>query len=343
MAKTVDTISSFKSISRDIEQGKFTPIYILMGEEPYFCERICDLISEKALQPHEKDFNYNVLYGADASADGIYSLCQAYPMMAERTVVIIKEAQGLRDIEKLDSYFDHISPTTILVLFLSGKSLDKRTAFYKKALKYCTVFESEKVSQEAVPDWIENYFAQEGLEIEPKAAMLLAEYAGNDLRKIVIEADKLTKAIPENRHDITVGDIEKNVGMSRELSTTELTEALAHKDSGKAYGIAYYFGESPKRYPLQMTLGFLFYFFSKVEMLHAWAAKGYSNKDAASKAGIFWKYSGPYLAAASNYSLPKVMRIIAWLRECDYKSKSNTGGNATEGELLIELISKILS
>lgn len=343
MAKTTDTISNFKAITQDIQACKFSPIYILMGEEPYFCERICELISEKALRPQEKDFNYTVLYGADTSANEIYSLCQAYPMMAERSVVIVKEAQGLKDIEKLDSYFEHISPTTVLVLFMSGKSIDKRTAFYKKALKYCNIFESDKVSQELLPNWIENYFAKDGRNIEAKASLLLAEYAGNDLRKIVIEADKLKKALPESRMQITVDDIVKNVGMSRELNIAELTDALATKNGSKAFRIAYFFGESPKRYPLPMTLGFLFYFFSKVEMIHAWKTRGLNFNDAAGKAGIFKSYSAPYLAATSNYTLPKVMRIIAWIRECDYKSKSNAGGNATEGELLIELISKILS
>lgn len=342
MAK-IDVIGDFESLARDITNGKFRPVYILMGEEPYFGERICGLISEKALQPHEKDFNYTVLYGTDTTPEDIMSLCQVYPMMAERTVIIVREAQALKKIESFATYLDHISPTTILVLFLSGKSLDKRTSFYKKAMGSCAVLDTRKLSQEAMPGWIESYFRQDGRTIEPKAAMLLSEYAGNDLRKIAVEADKLYKAIPENRKTITETDIEKNIGISREFNTTELTAALSVKDGAKAFRIAYFFGESPKRYPLQMTLGFLFFFFSKVEMIHAWTAKGYSPKDAAGKAGVFWSYSAPYLAAASNYSLPKVMRIVSYLKECDYRSKSNSGGNASDGELLVEVIARILS
>lgn len=342
MAKK-DAIGDYESIVTDISNGIFRPVYILMGEEPYFGERICELISEKALLPHEKDFNYTVLYGTDTTPEDIMSLCQSYPMMAERTVVMVKEAQGLKKIENLATYLDHISPTTVLVLFLSGKSLDKRTSFFKKASGTCTILDSPKLNQDAMPRWIESYFRQEGKSIEPKAAMLLAEYAGNDLRKIAVESDKLYKAVPESQKTITCEDIERNVGISREFNTTELTSALAARDGAKAFRIAYFFGESPKRYPLPMTLGFLFFFFSKVEMIHAYIAKGYSPKDAAGKAGIFWSYSAPYLAAASNYSLRKVMRIIAAIRECDYRSKSNSGGNATEGELLTELLAKILS
>ena len=174
--------------------------------------------------------------------------------------------------------------------------------------------------------------------------MLLAEYAGNDLRKISVEADKLLKAVPEQQKAITVDDIEQNVGISREFNTSELTSALATRNSDKAFRIAFFFGESPRQYPLQMTLGFLFFFFSKVEMIHAIMLRDRTSvQDAATKAGIYYSYAKPYTAAAANYNLRKTMKVISWIKDCDLRSKSGSGGTATEGELLTELLGKILS
>ena len=268
MAK-IDTAGQYESLRKEIESGNFKPVYILMGEEPFYPERLCSLIMERALQPHERDFNQTVLYGADTSAEEIVSVCGRYPMMAERTLVVVREAQALKKPEGLGVYLDHISPTTVLVLLFSGKNMDKRTSFYKKAAKSCVIFESVKVREEAMPRWIESWFRSIGRSIEPQGAMLLAEYAGNDLRKISVESDKLLKAVPESQKTITAADIEQNVGISREFNTGELTSALAVRDGDKAFRIAWFFGESPRQYPLQMTLGFLFFFFSKVEMIHA--------------------------------------------------------------------------
>ncbi len=343
MAKT-DTTSEFNSLRQDILSGTFSPVYILMGEEPFYPEQLCDLIVENAMQPFERDFNQTILYGTDASVDDIIANCQRYPMMAERVLVVVKEAQALKKIENIGVYLDNISPSTVLVLLFSGKNMDKRTSFYKKAAKVCTVFESPKVKEEAMPAWIQSHFRSIGKHIDPDGAMLLAEYAGNDLRKISVEAEKLIRAIPEEKKEISVKDIETNVGISREFNATELTNALAAADGNRAYKIAYYLGASPKKYPIQMTLGFLFFFFSKVETIHAIMQKDRLRaKDAISKAGIYSFFAGPYLAAVSNYPLKRVMKVIAFLRECDYKSKSNYGGNASEGELLAELVGKILS
>ena len=343
MAKT-DTAAQFETLRREIETGSLSPVYILMGEEPFYPERLCALITEKALQPHERDFNQTILYGADTSVDDIITTCERYPMMAERTLVVVREAQALKKPEGLSVYLDHISPTTVLVLLFSGKSMDKRTSFYKKAAKSCVIFESVKVREEAMPRWIESYFRSLGRTIEPQGAMLLAEYAGNDLRKISVEADKVLKAISESSDRVTAADIEQNVGISREFNTSELTVALASRDGDKAFRIAWFFGQSPRQYPLQMTLGFMFFFFSKAEMMQALMLRDrISPKDAAAKAGVYYSYAGPYLAAVRNYDLRKTMRIISWIRECDWLSKSNSGGSTTENGLLTDLIAKILS
>lgn len=343
MAK-IDVTGQYNALRNDILKGIFSPVYILMGEEPFYPESLCALISEKALQPDERDFNQTVLYGADTSTEEIIYSCERYPMMAERVLVIVKEAQALKKPDGLGIYLDNMSPSTVLVLLYSGKSMDKRTALYKKAQKCCTVFESAKIREEAMPAWIESYFRSIGKKIEPEGASLLAEFAGNDLRKISVEADKLTKAIPSGQTTISAEDIEKNVGISREFSMGELTGALAARNGEKAFRIVYFFGESPKQYPLQMTLGFLFFFFSKVEMIHALMARDRINvRDAVSKAGIYYNYATPYISAVSNYSLRKTMQAISCIRECDRRSKTGSGGNASEGELLTELTCKILS
>lgn len=343
MAK-IDSAGQYESLRKEIEAGGLKPVYILMGEEPFYPEKLCSLIMDKALQPHERDFNQTILYGADTTAEEITSICERYPMMADRTLVIVREAQALKKPEGLSVYLDHISPTTVLVLLFSGKNMDKRTSFYKKASKSCVIFESAKVREEAMPRWIESYFRSIGRTIEPQGAMLLAEYAGNDLRKISVEADKLLKAVPESCNTITATDIEQNVGISREFNTGELTSALAVRDGDKAFRIAWFFGESPRQYPLQMTLGFLFFFFSKVEMIHAIMLRDrIPAKDAASKAGVYYSYAAPYLSAVRNYNLRKTMRAISAIRECDWRSKSNSGGNASDGDLLTELLGRILS
>lgn len=343
MAKT-DTIGQFNSLKKEISAGNLSPVYILMGEEPFYPEQLCSLIMEKALQPHERDFNQSILYGSDTNADEIISNCERYPMMSERVLVVVREAQALKKPESLSVYLDHISPTTVLVLLFSGKSMDKRTSFYKKAVKTCTIFESVKVREEAMPAWIESYFKSLNRRIEPGAALLLAEYSGNDLRKTAVEADKLLKAIPDSQSTVTAADIEQNVGISREFNTSELTSALAAKNGDKVFRIVYFFGESPKRYPLQMTLGFLFFFFSKVEMIQALMLRDrIPAKDAVAKAGIYYSYAGPYLTAVRNYSLRKTMKVISYIKECDLSSKSGSGGTASEGELLTGLVGRILS
>lgn len=341
-----DTIKLYETLKDKISKGSFSPFYLLMGEEPYFTDRLCELIIEKALMPEERDFNQTILYGSDTNASDVASACRRFPMMAPRQLIVVKEAQMIKKLDDFGNYFDHIVDTTILVLCFSGKSADKRTSFYKKALKAGEVFESQKIGEDAVPKWIEGYFASLGKSIEPKAALLLAEYAGNDLRKIALEAEKLIRAVEVDREKITVDDIEKNVGISREFNITELTNALAAKDARKAFKIAYYFGESPKRYPIQMTLGFLFFFFSKVELIHAHSMKMGSRPnmaEAAKRAGLFSSYAIPYIKAAQNFPLRKTMKIISSIRECDYKSKSNFGGDASDGDLLIELIGTILA
>jgi len=349
MAKEPSKSLPFDVLRREILSGSLRSLYLLSGEESYLPEELCRMIMENAMDPADRDFNQTVLFGSETNADTIVSFCQEFPMFSQtnRRLIVVKDAQSLKKTDALERYVSDMTETTVLVLLYSGKAMDKRTSFYKKAVSAGAFFESPKMELEQMPGWIEEYVATQGMKIEPDAALLMADSAGTSLRKIVMEVDKMQKNLPSGTQLITVSDVERNVGVSREFSTMELTAALARKDASKAFRIAYFFGASPKQYPVQMTFGWLFYFFSKVELIHAYALEQHSSrpnlKDAAAGAGIFYRYAGPYLAAAANYPLMKTMQVVSLLREYDYKSKSNERGDASDGELLLELVTKILN
>jgi len=349
MAKSASPSLSFDTLKKEILEGKFRGLYVLCGEEPYFPEELCRLIIENAMDPQDRDFNQLVLFGSDVTVETIVSYCQEYPMfsVSNRKLIVVKDAQSLKKTEVLEKYIENMSETTVLVLLFNGKGIDKRTSFYKKVSASGSLFESAKVELEKMPAWIDGYVRSIGMTIEPDASQLLAESAGTSLRKIVMEMDKMRKNLPEGTTVITVADVEKNVGVSREFSTMELTSALASRDAAKAFRIAWYFGQSPKQYPIQMTIGWMFYFFSKVEAIHAAVlAQNSSRPDlnaAATSAGLYYRYAQPYITAARSFNLMKTMKIISLLRECDYKSKSNERGDASDGDLLTELIVKILN
>ncbi len=346
MAKSqkINTVARFNELKKDITEGNFKPYYIFMGEEPYYIDVLCDLIIEKALKPEERDFNQSILYASDTTPAQIASSAKRYPVFAERQLIIVKEAQLFKKLDDLVPYIENINPSTVLVLCFIGAKADKRTNFFKVSQKHGEVFETERVRDTDMPQWIESYIKSLGKDIEPQASLMLSEFAGTELRKIVLEIDKLIKSIDINSKLITANDIEQNIGVSKEFNTSELTSALAARDAAKAYRIAYYFGESPKKYPIQMTIGFLFYFFSQLEKMQAIMSQTkQSPQDAARDAGIYYSFSTPYLTAVRNFSLLKTMKIISLIKECDRKSKDNSRGGASDGELLLELIGKILS
>jgi len=346
MSYKKDTLKEFNIITQEIKDGKISPVYVLTGDEPYFVDQISTLIENKVLTEEEKEFNQTILYGQDTTVKNIISLCSAYPMMAEHQVIIIKEAQKLRNIKDFEIYLDHIMDSTILVLCLTESKLDSRTKFYKKLSKSpkCVIFESNQLSKEALPRWLINYFSLKGKKISSQAAILMTENAGTGLRKLILETDKLLEA--DLGKTISSEDIENYIGISREFNTFELTSALSVRDADKVYKIVYFFGASPKQYPIQMTIGTLFYFFSRVEQISAEMAKGNSLELAAKNSGFYstrGDYAKPYIDATKNYSLFKLINIISCISECDYRSKSNMRGNATDGELLTELVAKILA
>ena len=346
MAKQTDSdnLIQMNSILAQIGAGKFSPVYLLMGEEPYYSDVILDAILTNALQPHERDFNQTVVYAQDTTTADIVQNCRRYPMFSQRQLVVVKEAQHLTRLDILEQYLENPSAETVLVLAFTNKSVDKRTGFYKKAKANAVVFESVATSEWNVAKWISSYILGKGYTITPDAASLMAEHTGNSLRKIVLEADKLFKGLPDNRKDISVKDIEQGIGISREFSAFELTRSLVLRNYDNAFKIAGFFAANSRKYPLPLTLGAMFFFFARLLKCHAYYAKdGGMMENAIRKAGIFAQGQiREYSAAMRVFPLKKTMSVIALIKEYDYKCKSGNAGQATDGEMLMELISRII-
>ena len=334
----------YREISDNILKGIFAPVYVLMGEEPYYCEKLARLIQEHALEDWERDFNETVCFGADVDADFVVTASRRFPMMAERQLVMVKEAQAMRSIEELSVYCQKPLDSTVLVLLLRGSSLDKRKALYKAASKAGVVFESVPVRDTAMPVWISEYYASRGLDIDPDAARLLAEYSGTDLSKLESETDKLMRNLPQGSRKVTVDDIEKNVDISRQFSIFELTKALSYRSTAKALKTAAYIGRSA-RFAMAPAVSALFIHFNRVLKYEALLASN-PHPGADQKArvlGVQPYFFGEYDEAVRNYPLPRAMKVIALLEEYDFKGKGGDSGAAAPSELLTELVMKILT
>jgi len=333
-----------RGILEDVRRGDFKPVYLLMGDEPYFTDRICDEIIARSLQEWERDFNETICYGADVDADWVITAARRFPMMADRQLVVVKEAQAMKDLEQLALYCEKPLDSTILVLLLRGASADKRKALYKSALKIGAVVESMQLRDYEVPRWMADYYKELGLSIDPDAAALLTESAGTDLSKIVLETEKMRKNLPEGTTRITATDVERNVGISRAYSVFELTRELSSRNAKRALQIAARIGEAP-RFAMPMAVSALFLYFYRILKYEA-LLRSNPNPDPAEKARILGNpyFFREYEQAAANYPLPRTMAIIALLNEYDYRGK---GGDATDsstpGQLLTELVAKILN
>lgn len=326
-------------IVNSIKKGDIKPIYFLMGEEAYYIDAISDFIEKTILTEEEKGFNQMVLYGRDVSIDEVVSNAKRYPMMAEKQVVIVKEAQDLsRTIENLVSYVENPQTTTVLVICYKYKTLDKRKKLSKAIIKHGVLFESKKLYENQVPDWIRRVMSGKGYAITPKAAQMLVEFLGNDLGKVNNELEKLQLIIKPGE-EITPQLIEENIGISKDFNNFELQNAIGSRDIKKAYAIVQYFAQNPKNHPLVITIALLYSFFSKLLKYHALANKS----EAASALGINPFFIKDYQKAASNYPMKKVSGIIASIREIDMKSKGVGAANVPQGDLLKELLVNIFS
>lgn len=328
-------------IVNDIKQGNIKPIYFLMGEEPYYIDKLTEYIENSILSEDEKGFNQMVLYGRDVTIEDVLANAKRYPMMADRQVVIVKEAQELhRTIEKLEHYAENPQPTTVLVFAYKYKTLDKRKKITKLLEKQGMLFESKKMYENQVADWIKRVLSGKGYAIEPKAAAMLVEFLGNELTRISNELDKLTIIVPEGTA-ITPKVIEDNIGFSKDYNVFELRKALGERDQLKAYKIADYFAQNPKDNPLVMTVGLVFGFFLQLLQYHGLPDKSPGNVAKALKVNPY--FVKDYDIAFRNYPMKKVSAIVAALRDIDVKSKGVGANNVSQGDLLKEMLVKIFS
>jgi len=323
----------------DIKGGNIAPIYFLMGEEAYYIDRISDFIESHVLAEEEKGFNQMVLYGKEVSIQDIVSNAKRYPMMAERQVIIIKEAQNLiKTIEQLIDYAKNPQPSTVLVFNYKYKSLDKRKALYKTLSKSAVVFESKKIYEDKIPSWIQNYLSAKKITITPKAALMLSEFLGNDLSKIANELNKLEIVVGSQR-EITPDIIEENIGISKDFNNFELQKAIGHLDHKKAYQIVNYFAQNSKQHPFVMTISILYLYFKKVMTLHT--VRDRNPRTVAKALGINPYFVNEYMAVSKNYSMKRISGVLETLRKYDAKSKG-VGANLSPRDLYNELIYNIL-
>jgi len=334
-------LDDVKQLVAAIKKGDLKPIYFLMGEEAYYIDKISDFIEDNVLDEAEKGFNQMVLYGRDVTIDDIVGNAKRYPMMAERQVVIVKEAQDLsRTIEKLAQYAENPQPSTVLVVNYKYKKLDKRKALYKTITKAGgVVFESKKLYENQVPDWIRRVLKGQNYDISPKAAQMLVEFLGTDLSKVNNELNKLKIVLPEGTQ-ITPEHIEENIGISKDFNNFELRKAVGERNVVKVHQIAKYFADNPKDNPMVVTVSLLFNFFSQLLHLHGMSDKNPRSVASALKVNPY--FVNEYLVAARNYPMKKVSSVIGLLREFDVKSKG-VGSNAIpQGDLLKELLVRVI-
>ena len=330
-------------IVKDIKQGNYKPIYFFWGDEPYYIDKLSSFIEKTVLSEDERDFNQTILYGADTNVTDIIATAKRFPMMAEYQVVIVREAQGIFDFnQKMDdlvAYAKNPQKSTILVFDYKYKKADSRKAFIKEIKKSGIFFESKKKYDNELPGWISKILAGKGYTIDHKAVFMLVEFLGSDLEKIAGELDKLTSILKKGTK-ITPHYIEENIGISKDFNNFELNSAIAYHDIFKANRIINYFSQNPKQHPLLGTLPLIFSFFSKVLILHSLEDK--SERNASKELGVHPFFVKEYLVAASSYDKRKSVRVISYLRDADVKAKGVGSGSTTHGDLLKELIYKIM-
>lgn len=352
MAKSTnfrDSVAQYSAISKDIAARKFAPVYLLMGEEGYFIDRLCDMLAATILSEAERAFNQIVVYGKDSDTGAIINAARQMPMMGNAQVVIVKEAQQLRKIEQLSLYTQAPAPSTVLVVCHKEKNIDKRSQLYKHIAAKGVVFESVQPRDYEIGPWLGEFVRTKGCAIEPKALQMLVDYLGVDIAKISNELAKLLTYLPEGTKTITADHIEQNIGISKDFNNYELTRAMSERNMQKALLIADHFSHNPKENPLLVTISTLFTHFQRIFILNyqRWLAanKRTPMPDDAELCRML-KVPSPfflneYKQAAAVYPNKKVFAILGFLREYDMKSKGMDNGGADDGELLRELLLRI--
>lgn len=333
---------SYEEICRDIRVKQFAPVYILMGDEPFFIDQITDLLLENVLDDSERDFNQIVLYGADTDAAAIVNVARRFPMMSKYRLIVVREAQLIRNIEMLSNYVKKPLMSTVLVINYKYKTLDRRKSLSTLTDKVGVLFESKKIPDYKMPSFIVSFMQQHSIQIDGKAAQMLADFLGNNLNRLSKELDKLVLMLPENGvKRITPELIEQNVGISKEYNNFELLRALTVKDVLKANRIAQYFEKNPKNNPIQVTLTVLFNYFSN--LLICYYAKDRSESGLMNALGLRGSFQvKDYMQGMRNYPAMKIFNLIREIRMADACSKGVENSSTSDSELLKELLYKIL-
>ena len=331
---------SYEQLMGNLKKKDYKPVYFLYGEEPYYIDLISSHISSNVLSEAEQSFNQTILYGKDSEAGQVSDLARRFPMMASHQVVILKEAQEMSSFGDLLPYIENPQPSTLLVISYKYKKPDKRQKIFKVLEKKAVCFESKKLYDNQLAGWIAGYASNQKYRMEPKAAAMLAEFLGSDLSKIVNEVEKLMVAIGDEKESITPALVEKHIGFSKDFNQFELQDALGRRDVLKSNRIINYFAENEKKYPFPLTLISLYYFFSRLLLLHYTKDKSRQNLASTLKVNPF--FVKDYEAAAKRYSAAKLVEIISLLRTYDMRSKGYDGNATPSGELTRELIFKIL-
>lgn len=332
---------TFEEIMQELRVRQYHSIYYLMGEESYYIDLIAKYMEENVLSETEKEFNLTVMYGNDVDMATIISAARRYPLMSEYQVIIVKEAQAVRNIDELSLYLQKPLKSTLLVFCHKHGVLDRRKKITIEIEKSGVLFESKKIKEGQIPVFVSTYLKRKGVDIEPKASAMLADMIGCDLSRLAGELDKLIITRPKGMVRITSELVEHNIGISKDFNNFELRAALVSKDVLKANKIIKYFSENPKNNPIQLTLSLLFSFFSNLML--AYYAPEKSEQGIASFLGLKSSWQArDYMTAMYRYSGVKTMQIIREIRYTDAKSKGIGNSSASDSELLSELVFKIL-
>ncbi len=334
---------TYQSIMRDLQARKFVPVYYLMGDEPYYIDLITDYIAEHVLQPEERDFNQTVLFGSDVTAAQIADAARRYPMMSEYQVLIVKEAQNVKNTEPLERYFKAPMPSTILVMCHKNGTIDGRKREYVKSISNAGVlFESKKLRDRDLPGFIEGYLKDRQVSIDHKSVQMIADNIGSDLSRLTGELNKVVLSLPEKDRRVTPQIVEDQIGVSKEFNSFELRDAIVSKNVFKANQIIKYFDENPKAGSIYAFLPMLFNYFQNL-MIAFYAPNNKSQEGVAEWLELRSPWAAKeYMTGMRNYSGMKVMQIISKIREIDAKSKGLDNPNTPPGELMKELIFYIL-
>ncbi len=341
MAETKNV--TYDGIMRDLQARKFAQVYYLCGDESYYIDKICDYIAEHVLQPEERDFNQTVLFGSDVTASQVVDAARRYPMMSEYQVVIVKEAQNIKNTDALEKYMKQPLKSTVLVMCHKNGKIDGRKREYVKAIQQAGVlFESMKMKEYQLPAFIEKYLKERQVSIDPKSSQLIAEAIGSDLSRLTSELEKVLISLPEQDRRVTPQVVEEQIGVSKDFNSFELRDAIVNRNIFKANQIINYFDKNPKAGSIYSFLPMLFNYFQNL-MIAYYAPQRQSQEAVAAWLELKSPWAAKdYMTGMRNYSGVKVMQIIGKLREIDAKSKGLDNPNTPAGELMKELIFYIL-